>query len=439
MSRGIAIAVAALVASRFIAGAMLPLSADEAYYWLWSKHLAAGYYDHPPAIAYLIRAGTTLFGKTSFGVRFVPLILSVAATWFVWRAADLLAGDKRSAAAAPLFFNLMLMTAVETMAATPDASLMAASAMFLWTLAELQTTQDERWWVAAGAAGGLALLSKYTAFFLGAGALAWILFTRDGRRWLASPWPYLGAVLALAIFSPNIWWNAAHRWQTFVFQFGRVGAGHFTLRYLAEFLAAQLLLASPVILYLGIRGTTRSALLAALALPAAVFFAVHSLHDRVQGNWPCFLYPVLAVAAALTPSTRLRTVAGPVAAFMLLVVYFQVLFDAVPLGRRDPASRLLGYGVAAAVQTAERGRPAAILTTDYETTAWFSFYGSMQVIQVNEPQRDLGGTWPHGRKLYVAEKGRDRSALFPGAVPLAPVERERDDRTIATYVRYAVP
>ncbi len=73
------IAIAALILLRFIAGAVLPLSADEAYYWLWSKHLAAGYYDHPPAIAFLIRAGTLIFGDTAFGVRVVPLLTSVAA------------------------------------------------------------------------------------------------------------------------------------------------------------------------------------------------------------------------------------------------------------------------------------------------------------------------------------------------------------------------
>jgi len=42
-------ALATLAALRLIAGALLPLSADEAYYWLWSRHLAAGYFDHPPA------------------------------------------------------------------------------------------------------------------------------------------------------------------------------------------------------------------------------------------------------------------------------------------------------------------------------------------------------------------------------------------------------
>src|SRR3984885_7617946 len=93
-------AIAGLILLRFVAGAVLPLSADEAYYWLWSKHLAAGYYDHPPAIAFLIRAGTLVFGDTAFGVRVVPLLLSIAASWFVWRT-----GGERAC----LLFNLTLM------------------------------------------------------------------------------------------------------------------------------------------------------------------------------------------------------------------------------------------------------------------------------------------------------------------------------------------
>jgi 4-amino-4-deoxy-L-arabinose transferase-like glycosyltransferase len=76
-----------LIVLRGAVAAMLPLSADEADYWLWSKHLAAGYFDHPPMIAWLIRAGTALFGDTPFGVRMMGVLLSLPASWFVWRGA----------------------------------------------------------------------------------------------------------------------------------------------------------------------------------------------------------------------------------------------------------------------------------------------------------------------------------------------------------------
>jgi 4-amino-4-deoxy-L-arabinose transferase-like glycosyltransferase len=424
MVRKYSFAIAALIALRFVAGAVLPLSADEAYYWLWSKHLAAGYYDHPPMIAFLIRAGTLVFGDTAFGVRVVPLLTGLAASWCVWRV-----GGERAC----LFFKHMLMTAVETMAATPDAPLIAASAMFLFAMTKVR--DDARWWIAVGVAGGLALLSKYTAFFLGVGALAWMIFTPEGRRFLLSPWPYLGGVLALLIFAPNLWWNATHQWMTFAFQFGRVGAGHFTVRFLFEFLGAQLLLASPVILIAG--AYTRDRLLLALMLPAIAYFAVHSLHDRVQGNWPCFLYPVLAVAAAQWQGWG-RRLAVPVAAVMLAACTAQVLFGIVPLGRRDPGSRLLGYGMDAVVAKVEATHPAAILTTDYATTAWFAFYGRTPVVQVNEPQRGLGGTLGQGPFVYVAEQGRDRHDLFASSSGLAPVARLRGGVEVARYDRYLV-
>src|SRR6185437_15535051 len=120
-----ALAVALLTLLRFIAGAVLPLSADEAYYWLWSKHLAAGYYDHPPAIAWLIRGGTALFGDAPIGVRFLPLLSSIAASWFVWRSGAIVLRDEIAGRLCCLLFNLTLMIAVETMAATPDAPVIA--------------------------------------------------------------------------------------------------------------------------------------------------------------------------------------------------------------------------------------------------------------------------------------------------------------------------
>ena len=79
-----------LIVVRGIVAAVTPLAFDEAYYWQWSKNLAWGYYDHPPLVAFIIRAGTAIFGDTSFGVRFVPLLLSVVATIAVWRAGAIL-------------------------------------------------------------------------------------------------------------------------------------------------------------------------------------------------------------------------------------------------------------------------------------------------------------------------------------------------------------
>jgi 4-amino-4-deoxy-L-arabinose transferase-like glycosyltransferase len=67
--RGTAAVVVGLVLLRLAAAAWTPLTFDEAYYWMWSKHLAGGYYDHPPMVAVVIRLGTMIAGDTEFGVR----------------------------------------------------------------------------------------------------------------------------------------------------------------------------------------------------------------------------------------------------------------------------------------------------------------------------------------------------------------------------------
>ena len=467
------LAIAALTVLRFAAAAFLPLSADEAYYWLWSRHLAAGYFDHPPAIAFVIRFGTLIFGDTPLGVRFGALILSMFASTFVWRAAAILLKDEVSGARACLFFNLTLMVSVETLAATPDAPAVATASAFIFTLAKLWQSEDGRWWIATGLAAGLSLLSKYTALFLGAGVLAWLIFAPKARLWFVSPWPYLGGFLALAIFLPNLLWNASHGWPTFVFQLSRVAAGHLTFRFLFEFLGAQILLATPFIFALAALGLAFSSrdrdsatfLLAALVFPSAVYFLVHSLHDRIQGNWTCFLYPSLAIAAAdawaKADWSRLsepvwrssRRLAAPVAAVLLLAVYAQAFFGVVPLGRADPLARLLAVGMDGVTRTVEslrvNNRAAAILTTDYASTAWLSFGlpSHPRIVQLNEEQRYLDAPRPDRRLLsqpllYVVEERLDRHAFiaahFAEVRPIAHIDRLRRGVAIAHYVIYRV-
>ncbi|HEY5347405.1 MAG TPA: glycosyltransferase family 39 protein [Rhizomicrobium sp.] len=441
----IAAVIGLLIALRFVVGAFLPLSADEAYYWLWSKHLASGYFDHPPAIAFVIRFGTAIFGDTSLGVRFGGLLLSIPASWFVWRSAAILSGDETIAARACLFFNLTLMIAVETMAATPDAPSILTSAAFVFFLVKVQQTQGGRWWLAAGIAAGLGLLAKYTAFFLGAGALAWLFADKDARRWLWSPWPYLGGGIAALIFAPNIFWNEAHGWMTFAFQFGRIGTGHLTARFVAEFIGAQLGLASPFIFLLAVAGLVQARrdekriLLAALIWPSLLYFLFHALRDRVQGNWPCYLYPAFAILAAMAADGAgrwkvfARRLAAPVALLLLLIAYAQALFGVVPLGHGDLVARLLGKGFAPMMAKARLNAPhAAILTSDYETTAWTRFYTDAPVIAVGEDYRYQTSPAPPsalfgGPLLYVAEQRVDRhewlAAHFASVVRLGEMGR----------------
>src|ERR1700693_2211222 len=252
--RNTAVTVLALVSLRLVAAAWTPLTFDEAYYWMWSQHLAGGYYDHPPMVAFVIRLGTMVAGDTELGVRLASILLALPMSFAVFRAAEILFGGARVAATAAVLLNVTLMAAVGTLIVTPDAPLLVASSFVLFFLAKVLETGRGAWWLAVGAAVGAALLSKYTALFFGPAILIWLVTVPKLRRWLISPWPYLGGIVALALFSPVILWNADHHWVSFIKQIGRARIEDFRPVFIGELIPTQIAFATPLVFILGAVG-----------------------------------------------------------------------------------------------------------------------------------------------------------------------------------------
>src|SRR3978361_1468649 len=254
LARNTALIILGLVALRLAAAAWTPLTFDEAYYWMWSKHLASGYYDHPPGVALVIRLGTLIAGDTELGVRLVSILLALPMSFAVFRAAEILFGGRRVAATATILLNVTLMAAVGTMIVTPDAPLLVASSFVLFYLAKVLATGHGAWWLAVGVAVGAALLSKYTALFFGPAILIWLIAVPKLRRWLISPWLYLGGIVAFAIFAPVILWNADHHWVSFIKQIGRARIEDFRPAFIAELIPTQIAFATPLVFILGATG-----------------------------------------------------------------------------------------------------------------------------------------------------------------------------------------
>jgi len=395
------LAILALVVIRLVVAAVTPLSFDEAYYWTWSQHLAGGYYDHPPMVALVIRLGTMIAGDTEFGVRAVAVLLALPMSWAVSQTATILFGGQRLASTAAVLLNVTLMVAVGTMIVTPDAPLMVATSFVLYTLAKVLETGRGAWWLAVGVAVGAALLSKYTALFFGPAILLWLIMVPRLRRWLLSPWLYLGGLVALLVFAPVIVWNAGHHWVSLIKQLGRAQVSQFTLRYVVEILPTQILFASPLVFVLGVMGlyalasrrggaTASRVLLNAFIWIILAYFAWHSLHARVEANWLGPIYPAFAIAAAVAAhgvdwsrrAKRLAEVslrwAAPVGIVMFALLAVQANTGMLTGYRRDASVRSIGVGwrALAGEIAAVRARTGAtcVLAADYGTTAWLAFY-----------------------------------------------------------------
>jgi hypothetical protein len=468
--RGTVLTVLALVVLRLVCAALTPLTFDEAYYWTWSKHLAAGYYDHPPVVAIVIRLGTMIAGDTEFGVRLVSILLALPMSFAVYRAAILLFGSPRTAATATVLLNIMLMVAAGTMIVTPDAPLMVASSFVLLCLAEVLATGRGAWWLAVGAAVGAALLSKYTAFFFGPVILIWLLAVPGLRRWLWSPWPYLGGLVALAMFSPVLVWNADHHWVSFVKQLGRARVDEFTLRYVIELIPTQIAFATPLVFILAAMGLfalwkrndgarAARALISTTIWTLTIYFIWHSLHGRVEANWFGPIYPALAIAAAVAANVTLwqprtqriadfcRRWAAPVGVVMFVGLVVQVNTGLLSGYRRDASVRSIGVGwreLAAEIE-AVRAKAGArcVLAQGYGTASWLMFYlpKGTCVAQQFERIRWINGPEPsaeqlNGKLLYV-DDGSDNwprpTRYFASVEKVAEVQRKRGPLVIETY------
>ena len=400
-SRAIVCTILVLVAVRLLCAATIPLAFEECIYWIWSKYVAGGYWDQPPMDPLLIRLGTSLFGNNEFGVRVFGVLLALPATWAIWRSAAILFNDERVGATAALYFNLTLVMAAGTIIATPDGPLVAATAFLLWSLTKLIQTGRGEWWLVVGVAFGVAMLSKYTALFFAVSILAWLLLVPKLRGWLVTPWPWIGGVVALLVFSPNLFWNAQHGWVSVHRQFNRMLVEEYSPRYIGEFFLAQFGLATPPIFVLGCMGLVglirgkggnfaARVLINAMIWPIVIYFVWHTFRGRVEGNWAEPIFVAFAIAAAVAVekiqwegrwapvASWSQWLAVPVGLLLATCIYAQAIFGVVPLGSVDPTAWTLGAGwreLGPKVDS-ERLRLGApiILTFNHALTGWLSFY-----------------------------------------------------------------
>jgi 4-amino-4-deoxy-L-arabinose transferase-like glycosyltransferase len=361
------VVVTVAAAVRLLLAATVPLVPDETYYWEWSRRLASGYFDHPGAIAHLIRAGSAIAGVTPLGVR----LGAVLAGWATSLCLVILArrlSDGAGALRAAVIISCMPLAAAGLVLATPDAPLLlttAATLLFL-DLAVTSPTGSRRsllWWLAAGAALGFAFDSKYNAVLMVPGVLIALVAYRPLRRQLATPGPYLAALVALVIFAPVLVWNAGHDWISFRFQLAHglgSGSGSAFLRE-TSLLGSQLGLVSPILFVLLaivvaralVRRAPRHALLAVVAATTFLFFCWSALSRPAEPNWQAMAYvPATALLAAYRGGARWRRWLGAACALgavMVAVVYLQAMSPFLPIDPAlDPTARGAGWSTLAA-------------------------------------------------------------------------------------------
>ncbi len=439
--------------------ATVPLSPDEAYYWVWSKALAGGYLDHPPMVALWIRLGTLVAGDTPLGVRLLAPVSALLGTLLLMRAAEDFWPESGAGVRAACLLNATLLLNVGAVVMTPDTPL-----LFFWTaslaaLARLQRTGQPGWWLVFGLLAGGALDSKYTAVLLGLAVLAWMCVATEARRWFRC-WQFWAAgLLAACCFAPVAVWNATHGWVSFAKQGGRAGDFQpaMAVRFLAELLAGQLGLATPLVGWLFAaalvrmgRGLVRRqqgpALLACVTLLPAAIFAEHALGGRVQANWPAVIFPGAALAAAAA-SSRIWRPASVLGLLVVAAVYLQASAAPVALPRALDFTliRLAGWAdLSGQVYSAETAHADFVAGEDYGLTSELAFRLRSEVFGLDArwtrfalPRMSLAG-----RTGVLVLSDRDSNPPDPrvwsAVLPIGRIVRARGGVVAETYRLFRV-
>lgn len=463
--RNTVILVGLLTLWRLFLSASLQLHPDEAYYWLWSRNLDSSYFDHPPMVAVFIWV-TTLFSQAEAWVRLSGTLVFLLASGLLWRLAMQLFGSVAVAAGSVILLNVYPLTMLGLTVITPDVPVFLFWAVGVYLFWQILRSEKAWLWYPLGVAFGLALVSKYTAVLMAPCIFLYLVLTPD-RRWLKTVHPYLALLLGFLCFLPVVLWNSAHDWVSFTFQFRNgLNSQSYSLGHVAEYLAGQMLITSPVAWVLGVYVALLAAvrkdrpmlLLACMSLPVIAFFGVSSLKKVAGANWPAFAYFTLSVLVAQhclgSATTRMRrvwwslAVAFGLALSMMLTLHAR--FHVIPLERISPAAATADatngfYGWRELADALKRyPEHRYVVTPSHQLSAEVMYYSGgnlpARTARMTRPSQFNLWSWTQGMQgtdgLYLWSDGdfigNDGDYFASPSVSTA-IDVHRDGKTIRRY------
>ena len=366
----VAVLLALWWALNVIAGALLELADDEAYYWFFSWHLDWGYFDHPPMVALLVKLGSWLGGE--LGVRFFAILLQPLYLYLFWTLIRPPEATRREALLYVLVCFAMPMLQLYGLLALPDAPLLFFTVLFLWTYRRF--TQRDNWTNMLLLAASMALLmySKYHGLLV-------IVFVLCSRwRNFRTPKLYLAALVGILLYAPHLWWQYTHGFPSLRYHLVSRHTVGFTTEYLGDTLLNLLVVFNPLFLFHYGRGLWRqlrehrNAAYSWLILGFVIFFSLSAFRYSTQPQW--MLPAVFGFVVLLMDEARrsdrayryIRTMAIVTGALFLLV---RLVILVVPLPGQLWNNRAANGEIARLAD----GRPVVFMH-NYTASAKYTFY-----------------------------------------------------------------
>ncbi len=353
--------------------AFTELTSDEGYYWFYAQHLQWGYYDHPPMIAAMIKAGSALFPGEA-GVRFFNVVFSTAALYlFITLLPDAARHSRKTylvLLSAPLLHYL-------TFIVFPDGPLLTFSLLFLGLYKRFLARQTLVNALLLGLSIALMAYSKYH------GALVLLFAVVANPKLLKSGYFYLSLSVAAVLFLPHLWWQYQNDFPTLKYHLsGRTGSWSF--RHVGEYLSQQIVAIGPGLIFLPFIIKTKDVFertLKVIIVGTFAFFLVSSFKTFVHFHWTSIaLYPLLYFAVRYYNDRKRQKL------FNWLVFPFVVLFFAARILLAVPFITNMHVGEdyyhgrkawANEIKTLAGSKPV-FMPDDLREASLYSFYSGQQ-------------------------------------------------------------
>lgn len=362
------------------------LQGDEAYYWMYSKSLAWGYFDHPPLSAVLIKFGYSLF-KNELGVRLFFVLLSTATIVLM----ELLIRPVNL----KLFYAVVLSIAFLQigmvfgggMFAIPDFPLLFFTALFFYLYRNYLVNPITLVIVGLSIVMSLLMLSKYHGvLIIGFTVLSNLSLLKNKSFWLM-------AVLTALFLTPHILWQYSNGFPSINYHFFERSTKAYSVSYTIEYLLSQPFVLGPfigaILIYLSVKYHPEDLFersLKFLAIGTYVFFFVMSFKGRVEGNWTVItLIPLLYLGyRQIERSQQLSKLAGySFAVSIVLILSIRIVL----IANLFPDSMKIKHAFRSRQWANElsqkSGGKSVVFYNSYQRASLYQFYSGVPTTSLN--------------------------------------------------------
>ncbi len=383
------------------------LIADEAYYWVYSRFPAWGYFDHPPMIAFLIKSGYAIF-HNELGVRLVCALLST----FTILITESLTERKNPF----LFYTIVLSIGVLQIAgflAVPDTPLLFFTALFFYTYRSF--IKNANWINTLLLAIAISLLfyTKYHGLLI-------VLFTFLSNIKLFTRWQtWLAGFFVLILYIPHLLWQWDHDWVSFRYHLFESNVSGYKFSYTTDYLLGQILLAGPLVGFIlfpaafiyKTKTQTEKALKFTL-IGIYLIFLVSSFRGKVEVNWtmPAMIPLIVLSHQFILDKTSWIKPLRVIAFVSLLLIIAARIYLVVDIGPDNSTKGRFRNKAWAKTIAEKTGDVPLVFYNSYQRASLFWFYSGKPSHSHNSytDRKSNYNFWPTesnllGKKVFIAD------------------------------------